>query len=94
MDNEKQNWQVQLDTMLDTLTALPMWDGVAVWELDRALRQSAQAFGALHDAGIQDGTMVPGTNAKTDSGTTKVGQRSAYQETRARRRQSEELLQI
>ncbi len=108
MVDEKQNWQVQIGTMLDTLTALPMLDGVAVWSLDTALRQSilrqsaqvqsilrqSAQVGALYGAGAQDGTMVPAAGTKTDRGTTKTAQRSAYQETRARRRQSEELLQI
>lgn len=98
MVDEKQNWQVQIGTMLDTLTALPMLDGVAVWSLDTALRQSSlrqsAQVGVLYGAGAQDGTMVPVAGTKTDRGTTKTAQRSAYQETRARRRQSEELLQI
>lgn len=97
MVDEKQNWQVQIGTMLDTLTALPMLDGVAVWTMDTALRQSVLRQSSLrqsvlYGAGAQDGTMVPA--AGTDRGTTKTAQRSAYQETRARRRQSEELLQI
>lgn len=97
MTNEKRNWQTEVLTMLDTLAKLPQITDVPVLGLEPEMRQVAMvepgmaqgqgSYGEAH-GGV---TMVSG--AETMAGTTE-SRRSAYQEVRAIRRQSEKLLQI
>lgn len=94
MANEK-DWQAQTIEMLERLTALPRLSGMPVLSLETEMRQAVQSLGV--GAGQERQIMMSTEDSVgTRAGDTPMGngQRSAYQEAQALRRQSERLLQI